>query len=302
MNPGTTITVPVTAYDLSATLASGQVFDWEQHGSTWSGVVQGRWVELQVVGDAVVARTAAPQREWTWLTHFLQTGVDLSRIIASFPAGDRHLQEAVRTCRGLRLLRQDPWECLASFILSATKQIVQIRQIVRRLSERYGEPVAAGGDGARRFSFPSAEQIALLTEVELRSCKMGFRAPYLLGAARRVAAGNLDLAALGRLPLPEARAALLQLEGVGRKIADCVLLFAYDFPEAFPVDVWVRRVLRQYYFPNRHVDEAGLQRFIHRHFGPHAGYCQQYLFHHIRVVNGKVAGRTTTHAPNRKPR
>lgn len=291
MRPGTTISVPVTDYDLSATLTSGQVFNWEQNDGAWTGVIHGRWVELRVADGAIVARTATSQRNWSWLTHFLQTDVNLAEIVASFPATDAHLRAAARACHGLRLLRQSPWECLAAFILSATKQIVQIRQIVRLLSERYGTPVATGDAEERRFAFPSAEQIAALTEVELRACKMGFRAPYLLQAARQVAVGKMDLAGLERLSLAEARAQLLRLDGVGRKIADCVLLFAYDFPEAFPVDVWVRRVLLKYYFRNRQVSDARLQQFIQRHFGRNAGYCQQYLFHHVRMMKGRVEGR-----------
>ncbi len=286
-----TISVPVTDYDLSATLASGQVFNWEQIGDAWTGVIRGRWVELRTASGAIIARTATPQRNWSWLTHFLQTDVNLAEIMAEFPAADPHLRAAVHACRGLRLLRQSPWECLAAFILSATKQIVQIRQVVRLLSERFGDPVATDGSGERRFAFPSPEQIAALTEVELRACKMGFRAPYLLQAARQVAAGKMDLAGLERLALADARAQLLRLYGVGRKIADCVLLFAYDFPEAFPVDVWVRRVLLKYYFRNRRVSDARLQQFIQRHFGRNAGYCQQYLFHHVRMMKGRVEDR-----------
>jgi N-glycosylase/DNA lyase len=116
---------------------------------------------------------------------------------------------------------------------------------------------------------------------------MGFRAPYLLAAAQRVTAGEIDLTALARLDVAAARAELVRFDGVGEKIADCVLLFAYGFPDAFPVDVWVRRVLTRYYFRNRQVRPDRLRRFIRAHFGPNSGYCQQYLFHHIRMAGGK---------------
>jgi N-glycosylase/DNA lyase len=116
---------------------------------------------------------------------------------------------------------------------------------------------------------------------------MGFRAPYLLAAARRVADGELDLGGLRRLELPEARARLLELSGVGPKIADCVLLFAGVFPNAFPVDVWVMRALRQAYFRNRRVPLARLRQFSATHFGPHGGFAQQYLFHSLRLGEGK---------------
>jgi len=206
------------------------------------------------------------------------------------------MRNAVAACRGLRVLRQEPWECLASFILSSTKQIVQIRQIIALLCERFGEPHCSGGlrpsrgggtqsaVADRRYnSFPTPERIAAASDMELRACKMGFRAPHLLAAARQIADGKFDLEQPHRLPLAEAREELMKLRGVGGKIADCVLLFAYGFDCAFPVDVWVERALRQLYFPRRRVTEKKLRHFAATHFGPHAGYAQQYLFHYMRT-------------------
>lgn len=287
MNLTASIVLPVQDYDLAATLSSGQVFNWEQTASGWIGVVQRRWVRLTETSRGILAQTVERQSDWTWLTTFLQTDVNLAATLATFPANDEHLQAAVRACRGLRLLRQDPWECLASFILSSTKQIVQIRQIVRLLCERYGQPVATEISGPCAYAFPTAEKIASLSEADLRACKMGFRAPYLLAAAQRAAAGEIDLSRLGSVCITEAQTELLRFNGVGEKIADCVLLFAYGFPDAFPVDVWVQRVLTQYYFRNRRVRPERLRRFIATHFGPNSGYCQQYLFHHIRLMSSK---------------
>jgi N-glycosylase/DNA lyase len=132
-------------------------------------------------------------------------------------------------------------------------------------------------------AFPSAEKIALLTEADLRACKMGFRAPHLLITARQIADGKFQLEKIRAMKYPEARAELMKLRGVGGKIADCVLLFAYGFDSAFPVDVWVERALRQLYFPRRRVTEKQLLHFAATHFGPHAGYAQQYLFHYMRT-------------------
>jgi N-glycosylase/DNA lyase len=280
------IVFPVRDYDLDATLASGQVFGWRRGEHAWTGVVNGRWVELSQHPSGVLARVIEPAQDWDWLKHFLQTDLDLPEVIATFPPDDKHLAAAVQACRGLRLLRQDPWECLASFILSSTKQIVQIRQIVQALSERHGRRVAAC-EGVTAYAFPAAGQLAAVTEAELRACKMGFRAPYLLAAARRVAGGEIDLAAVGSKSFPEAREELMKLAGVGEKIADCVLLFAYGFPTAFPVDVWVRRVLVQFYFRGRSVRPERLREFILKHFGVNAGYAQQYLFHQVRTMAGK---------------
>ncbi len=123
--------------------------------------------------------------------------------------------------------------------------------------------------------------------MDLRNCKMGFRAPNLWWTAQHIAEGKLDLKRLGQLPYSEAREELMHLRGVGEKIADCVLLFAYGFDAAFPVDVWVERALQTLYFPRRRVSEKKLLAFAATHFGPHAGYAQQYLFHFMRMKRGK---------------
>ena len=323
----------VRDYDLAATLDSGQVFRWREQNGSWTGIVGKHLVLLTQIRDGIRAETAVPVADWKWLRDYLQSDVELATILKTFP-DDKPMRDAVAACRGLRILRQDPWECLASFILSSTKQIVQIRQTIALLCERFGEPVAlalcpgstglrpvvsgvapetvgrcgqtliradnpqrtlsdeirrdAGFDGrdARAThwkTFPTPQCIAAATEAELRACKMGFRAPHLLAAARRIADGKFDLKRLRRLPLAEAREELMKLHGVGDKIADCVLLFACGFDSAFPVDVWVGRALRKLYFPRRRVTARQLQDFAATHFGPHAGYAQQYLFHYMRT-------------------
>lgn len=276
------IVIPVRDYDLAATLTSGQAFRWERHQDSWQGVVAGRWVSLRQQEGAILAQTAEPIEDWYWLKHYLQTDVDLDAVLRTFP-GDDTMRASIAACRGLRLLRQDPWECLASFILSSTKQIVQIQQIVRLLCECFGSPLRVPPGHSRGYAFPTAQQLATASETGLRACKMGFRAPNLLRTATLVAKGAIDLEALGQKNCDEARAALIELPGVGEKIADCVLLFAYGFQEAFPVDVWVRKALAQLYFPKRRPSERRLRHFAKTYFGPCSGYAQQYLFHYMRT-------------------
>lgn len=280
--PSNTNSFSVRDYDLAATLSSGQAFRWCWRDQGWTGVVGSHWVRLRADAFSISAETGAPVPDWHWLREYLQIDLDLSEVLLTFP-DDEPLRRAVAACRGLRLLRQDPWECLASFILSSTKQIVQIRQIIALLCERFGQPLAIAAPSPPAFAFPSADRLARATEADLRACKMGFRAPYLLATARAVAGGQFDLERPRRLPVELARAELMQLPGVGRKIADCVLLFAYGFASAFPVDVWVLKALRQLYFPGRRVKMPRLQRFAATHFGLNAGYAQQYLFHYMRT-------------------
>ena len=316
------ILLPVRDYDLAATIDSGQVFRWQHDGNSWQGVLGKHFIQLTQTPDGILAQAATPVADWNFLRTFLQSDVDLGAILKTFP-DDEPMRRAVAACPGLRLLRQDPWECLASFILSSTKQIVQIRQIVALLCERYGEPVAGSGRAgfpACRFTglsspvfqratgkspkpadknvcptsgepalgvgpacFPTPQRLAAASEAELRGCKMGFRAPGLLNTARQIADGKLDLEKIRELDYAAARAELMQLRGVGGKIADCVLLFAYGFDSAFPVDVWIERALQELYFPRRRASEKRLRQFAATHFGLHAGYAQQYLFHYMRT-------------------
>lgn len=271
----------VRSYNLAATLESGQAFRWRALGGAYEGVVGGRWVRLSPGVDKLHAEAMAPLADWDWLAGYLQVGECLETVLASFPR-DAVLAEAVLRARGLRLLRQEAWECLASFILSSTKRIVQIRQMVGLLCARYGAPVAVPCGHAAEFAFPTAERLARCSEAELRACRLGFRAPYLRATARRIAGGDPDLATLGSLELEQARSVLMTLPGVGRKIADCVLLFAYGFQRAFPIDVWIGKALRRFYLPGRRVALAEIRRFVDTHFGPRAGYAQQYLFHSMR--------------------
>jgi N-glycosylase/DNA lyase len=177
-----------------------------------------------------------------------------------------------------------PLEDVAEDFLAVVPLVThQIQQIVALLCERFGSSVAVPPGHAPAHSFPAAERLACATEAELRACKMGFRAPYLLATTRHVAGGGLDPRRLPSLPVEEARESLMELSGVGEKIANCVLLFAGGFQQAFPVDVWVMKALRQLYFPKRRPRPRRLRHFVATYFGPNAGYAQQYLFHYMRT-------------------
>jgi N-glycosylase/DNA lyase len=277
--------LPVREYALGETLNSGQAFRWHPVNGGWEGVVAKRWVRLSSESDGIRVETTEPVEDWRWLIEYLQTETDLQQVIATFPK-DEHMRKAVFECSGLRLLKQEPWECLASFILSSTKQIVQIRQIIGLLCERFGEPLPCPGGCV--YTFPGANTLATIPEADLRSCKMGFRAPYLRATAQMVARNEIDLSKIEKVDVQSARNELMRLPGVGRKIADCVLLFAYHFQEAFPLDVWILKALRQLYFPRRKPSPKRLLDFTQTYFGPNAGYAQQYLFHYMRTRIGRT--------------
>lgn len=279
---GSATLLRVQNYNLEATLNSGQAFRWDAAPPGWEGVVAGRWVHLVQTPEGIRAQTAAPCADWHWLAHYLQSEIDLESVLRTFPT-DPPMRAALEHTRGLRLLRQDPWECLAAFICSSTKQIVQIRQIIASLCACFGTPVAVPAGHLPAFAFPGPETLAARSEADLRACKLGFRAPYLRACAQEVASGRLDLPRLAQMEVGQAREQLMRLPGVGEKIANCVLLFAYPFPTAFPLDVWVKRAIQRLYFPKRKVHVKRLASFVRGHFGPHAGYAQQYLFHYMRT-------------------
>lgn len=273
----------VENYNLAMTLNSGQAFRWYPYRQGFEGVVRGHWVYLEQQPKGLLCETAEPMSDWSWLEEYLQVKLNITAVVNSFPQ-DEPMQAAVKTCSGLRLLKQEPWEVLASYILSSTKQIVQIKQVVASISKCFGTEIKGPAGHEKVFAFPCPDVIANATEQELRACKMGFRAPYLKAAAMEVASGTLNLEVLRGMDITRAREELETLHGVGPKVANCVLLSAYNMPTAFPLDVWVLRALRELYFPGKRPAVGRLRDFAATHFGPFSGYAQLYLFHFMRTI------------------
>lgn len=202
---------------------------------------------------------------------------------ATFPQDDPVLAEAIAHCPGLRLMRQPVWECLATFITSSLKQVAHIRQISLTLRRRFGERKIIAGHEI--WAYPTPAAMAAAGEAALRECGLGYRAVGLQRTAEAIARGEADLAELDALDDLAAREFLLRFHGVGEKIANCVLLFGCGRYGAFPIDVWMDRILRERYFGPRkrkRIKPKELQAWAEKHFGPNAGYAQQYLFHFAR--------------------
>jgi N-glycosylase/DNA lyase len=281
--------IPAPDFDLAMTLESGQVFHWEKAGSGFVGVI-GDWpVYVEQRGDNLrigCEETAQPARGTRALPEIIRDyfALDhpLPEICASFP-DDPVMSAAKEFCRGLRIIRQPKWECLATFICSSMKQVAHIRQISQKLRERFGD--ARRIDSYVVHTFPPPERIAASSEKELRKCALGYRAKNLLATARLVASGDVDLEKMEALADVDLGARLCELPGVGAKVANCVMLFAYERLRAFPIDVWIERVLRERYFPRaRKLNAKRLKAFTQEYFGDHGGYAQQYLFHHARTT------------------
>ena len=266
---------------LEVSLQSGQAFHWVREGDGWVGAVGAQAVYLeQRSGELLVnAEGAAAAHGYLALDHPLQ------QIHASFPE-DSTMREALEFCRGMRILRQPAWEAVATFITSSMKQVAHIAQISHTLRRLYGKKLLWGAREV--FAYPEPEVLASLEEADLRACALGYRAKNLLASARMVARGEVDLAAVRAMSDQAAREELCRLPGVGEKVANCALLFGFERLRAFPVDVWIERVLRERYFhKKRKVTSARIRAFCQTYFGPYGGYAQQYLFHHARLTWGK---------------
>lgn len=268
-------------FSLRDTLKSGQLFHWENF------ILDGLEGFAGCIGDAPPSFIAQLEngeiltftRDRERVGRYFGLDHRLGEIHATFPANDPVLAAAMAYCPGIRIARQPTWECLATFITSSLKQVTHIRAISMTLRQRYG---VAHVLGDRTFyAYPEPAALAAAGEDSLRQCSLGYRAKSLRLAACAIAAGEIDLAAIERDPsLESARASLMQLHGVGEKIANCALLFSAGQWGAFPIDVWIERILREHY--RKRVKGPKLQQWAVKHFGPNAGYAQQYLFHFAR--------------------
>ena len=264
-----------TPFHLDCTLSCGQLFRWEKQGDWWAGVVGRKLVGVCQEGSTLAYRGF----EENEIRSYFQLDLDLDRVLASIDR-DPVIHKAIKQHHGLRLVSQDPWECLISYLCAQNANIPRIRKMVASLSLALGEEIDRS-----HYAFPSADTLAACTLRDLEACRLGYRAAYLIEAARRVVAcpGWADRVAL--LPYVEARRMLREFPGVGPKVADCVLLFSFQKLEAFPVDVWIRRVVRRYYLRDACAGSPGscreyevIRRFGQEYFGEYAGYAQEYLF------------------------
>lgn len=258
----------IRTLSLPDTLDCGQAFRWVPlENGNWRGVVGNRVVNVAMSGDTLTLKnTPVSEYETIWKTYF-DLDRDYTAIVAAV-ADDEILKKATVACPGIRVLKQEPWETLCSFIISQNNNIKRIKGIIERLCETFGEELSDG-----LYSFPSAEKLASLTPEELAPLRAGFRAKYIIDAARKVASNEVDLTAIYDMPTAEGQAELMKICGVGAKVADCTLLFGFGKIDAFPQDVWIKRAMAALF-------AEGLPECAK----PYAGIVQQYIFHYARTV------------------
>jgi len=278
-------------FNLDFTLCCGQAFRWEKRGEWWYGVVSDKVLKIQQKGRGLEFENASAD----FIKNYFGLNEDLTKILSQI-GKDEIIRKAVKEFKGLRILRQDPWECLISYICATYKNIKAVKQMLTALCRKFGDKLEL--DSYSFYTFPSPEKLAKATIVELASCGLGYRAEYISKTAKEICKTGFDFKCLRKLSCKEARNKLLTFPGVGLKVADCVLLFSLGKLEAFPVDVWIKRVILKYYathfpqdFVNKVSNKKGLTKseyekinsFGRNYFGEYAGYAQEYLYHYERT-------------------
>ena len=303
-------------FDPVISINSGQTFLWEKRDNSWYGIYGDHVLKLFVSGSQIPSRgsksngvtnnlemnfSAYPQFE-SWERQVFRLNDNLSDIFSSF-SDDVLVSESINKYPGLRLMRQEPFQCMVSFACASNTNIPRIRRMLKNLCQNFGNRVIV--DGSEFFTFPSVERLNTASQHDLLRCGLGYRTKAVKAIAESVVNGNLDSRDLMRLNYEEAKDELLKVYGIGNKIADCILLFSLEKLDSFPIDVWMSRVLYQNYgwlFNNNqssHVhDEKALQKITaheyrtvskkaREYFGKYSGYAQQYLYYNIRQIAGK---------------
>jgi N-glycosylase/DNA lyase len=277
-------------FDLELTLCCGQAFRWERHGEWWYGVVGEKVFKVRQAGDELEFENV----DEGFVRNYFGLSDNLREILSQI-SKDTHIKRVVEAFNGLRILRQNPWECLISYICATYKNISAIRQMLFNISKKFGDAISL--DNYMFYTFPTSERLVKANAKELAGCGLGYRAKYVFETAKSICESGFELESLRGMPYERARKELLNFPGVGLKVADCVMLFSLEKLEAFPVDVWIKRaVLRHYaeHLPKEFVKKIlnrksltkaeynRLNFFGRKYFGAYAGYAQEYLYHYER--------------------
>lgn len=254
--------------DLAQTLDCGQSFRWsEQADGSFCGVAYGKSISVRLSdNDLYIENATAEDFEKIWYDYF-DLSLDYGKIREEISKIHPVLNDASKYAPGIRILRQEPFEALCTFIISQNNNIKRIKGIVQRLCENFGEKI-----GENTFAFPTAERMAKLSADDLAPLRAGFRNRYLIDASQKVVSGEVDLEICKTADYEQARRELMKITGVGIKVADCTLLFGMHRIEAFPIDVWMKRAMEKL-FPDMRAED----------FGEYAGIAQQYIFHYSRM-------------------
>lgn len=269
-------------FSLEDTLFSGQAFRWKPYKSGFRGIVGEKVCYVSQNGNIITFHdTDINTFDDIWKDYFaLDTDYSAIRSALEY---DANVRKALEYCSGIHIMHQPLWETTISFIISANNNIPRISGIIEKLSAKFGTRIASTDE--ELYAFPTPTQLAEASVADIRSCGAGYRDVYIKKTAEAFASGDFDAQKLCSLPYSEAKKYIMTLYGVGSKVADCILLFAAGFQEAFPVDVWVKKVVCELYLgidDAKAVSASKIEKFAAEHFTHYAGYAQQVLFHYMR--------------------
>lgn len=275
-----------TPFNIDYTLKCGQVFRWKKIGQNWLGVVDETLIIISQRENKIYYKTYPEEKSELFIKRYFRLDDDLISI-ASQINKDKTIRYALNRLHGLRIIRQNIWECLISFTCATFSNIFRIKTMIQNICQRFGRK--NNFKGFTFYSFPRKEVLAEASINELLNCKLGYRATYIKKVSQLLIKGILNVEDLWKMTYKDAKKALKGLEGVGDKVADCVLLFSLEKLEAFPVDVWIKRILQTYY--SYHLQLMNLKKekltlksyrqlsdFGRTYFGKYAGYAQEYLY------------------------
>lgn len=272
----------IPTFNLDHTLSCGQVFRWRKIDGWWYGAIRNSAVKIRQINNNLEYLSRSPLLK-EYIYNYFTLNLNLDEILSGIDK-DKYIHGAIEKFRGLRLIRQEPEECLISYILSSNNNIPRINTLIENLSGCFSD-VQLSLNGFHIHKFPRIEGLAAARLCDLKGCKVGFRAPYLREAARSVLSDKKYFESLHHLDYNSAKQKLTSLKGVGDKIADCVLLFSLAKYEAFPVDVWIARAMNKFYFKNKKAGLKETAEFGRNYFGKYAGWAQEYLYCYIRAQN-----------------
>ncbi len=268
-------------FELSETFLCGQAFRWEKDKNGVFYGVAANCAAKVYHHDQNTIYIESSNPDLVYWSNYLNFSCDYNLVEADL-SKDKLLAPCIEAGRGIRILRQDLWETIVSFIISANNNIPRIKKIINKMCELFGEEIQF--DGKTFYGFPTPEALANLELADLAPIRAGFRDKYILDAAKKVVSGEVNLDQLPKLNNKSAKAELMKIKGVGTKVADCVLLFSLGRHDIFPLDVWTKRIIQEVYG----IDEKSVPEFVTGHFGKNAGIAQQYLYYYYAIVKNSL--------------
>ena len=272
--------IKVDCFNLKYTLECGQCFRWKNNNDYYVGVIKDRVIKIRQDGDYIYVRSNEQKDLEKVVKEYFELEEDYGSIEKRIASLDDYVKKALKNTSGMRHLKQDFFETIISYIISANNNIPRISKSVNEISKRYGKKIEF--DDEEYYLFPTPEQLKDVTIDDYRACGVGFRDKYIYNTVKRINNKEIDLVKMQDMDTPSLRKELLSLMGIGPKVADCILLFSCGRQEVFPIDVWVERVMKKLYFNDKNISKKEILKYASDNFGNDAGIVQQHLFYNIR--------------------